>query len=141
MGMKRLSSYPAYLNYYHIVGAVKYRKEVFIDEKMRERLGEIIREIIRKKEGVEVIECAVAYNHVHVLIQTSIDISKVGQVVFGASSRIIREEYSTLKQEIENGLWGGKSWCAIKDETHLENCSSYIRRHRPDNTKMENDLE
>ena len=137
MSMKQRSDYPAYQDCYHMVGATKYRKNLFLDEEMRVRLAEIIQEVIQEKDGVDLIECTVAYNHIHVLIKTSIEISKIGQVIFGASSRIIRKEYPILVQEIESGLWGGKSWNAIKDQEHFENCKLYIRRHKPDNTKMD----
>ena len=137
MSMKQRSDYPAYQDYYHMVGATKYRKNLFLDEEMRVRLAEIIREVIQAKDGVDLIECTVAYNHIHVLIKTSIEISKIGQVIWGASSRIIRKEYPILVQEVESGLWGGKSWNAIKDQEHFENCKLYIRRHKPDNTKMD----
>ena len=137
MAMKQRTDYLAYQDYYHLVGATKYRKEVFLDENMRNRLKAIISNLLQQKEGVELIECTIAYNHVHILIKTSLDISYVGQVVFGASSRIIREEYPILKQKIEKGLWGGTSFSAIKDEKHFDNCQSYIRRHRPDNTKVD----
>ena len=135
MAMKQMSDYPPYQGYYHLVGATKYRKKLFLDKSMRKRLAEIINEVIQRKDGVELVECAIAYDHVHILIKTSVNISNVGQVIFGASSRLIRKEYPILVKKIENGLWGGKTYRAIKDEEHLNNCESYIRRHLPDNTK------
>jgi hypothetical protein len=65
-----------------------------------------------------------------------LDSSKVGQLLFGATSRRMRQEYPILVEEIPAALWGGKSWAAIKDENHLKRCISYIQRHLPDNTKI-----
>ncbi len=137
MGMKQLSNYEAYSGYYQFVGATKYRKELFKDEKIRETLKNIITNVINKKVGVELIESTVAYNHIHVLIKTELAPADVGQVLFSATSRLIRSEYSILVEEVQDGLWGGKSWEAIKDEKHLNNCVSYIQRHQPDNTKID----
>lgn len=137
MGMKQLSNYDAYNGYYQFVGATKYRKELFKDEKIRDSLKTIITNVVSNKTGVELVECTVAYNHIHVLVKTELAPADVGQVLFGASSRQIRSEYPILVDEVKAGLWGGKSWEAIKDEMHLNNCVSYIRRHQPDNTKLD----
>ena len=82
------------------------------------------------------VESTVAYNHIHVLVKTQVDPSKVGQLLFGASSRILRKEFPVLVEQIPKGLWGGKSFEPIVDKNHLDNCISYIRRHQPDNTKI-----
>ncbi|MBR6537374.1 MAG: IS200/IS605 family transposase [Lachnospiraceae bacterium] len=134
--MKRLSEDRAYLNYYHFIGATKYRKNMFYSEEIRTKLKEIIEEVIERKEGVELVESTVAYNHVHVLVRTELLPSQVGQMLFGTSSRLIRKEFPILVEQVEKGLWGGKSWEPIKDEDHLKNCISYIQRHQPDNTKV-----
>ena len=134
--MKYLSNYPAYENYYHFVGATKFRKDMFYHEEIRTKLKSIIAEVISHKENVELLECTVAYNHIHALLKTDLPPAQVAQVLFGASSRLLRKEFPSLKEQNELGLWGGKSCEAIKDATHLKNCISYIQRHQPDNTKL-----
>lgn len=134
--MKQLSAYPAYDNYYHFVGSTKYRKNLFYDDEIRMRLKVIIEKIFENKQEVEVIESTVAFNHIHVLVKLDLLPSQVGQILFGASSRILRKEFPILVDLVEKGLWGGKSYEAIKDKEHLNNCISYIRRHQPDNTKV-----
>lgn len=88
------------------------------------------------KQGVELIESTVAFNHIHVLVKTDLLPSQIAQTLFGASSRILRKEFPILVEMSEKSLWGGKSCEAIKDEKHLKNCISYIHRHQPDNTKV-----
>lgn len=134
--MKQLSDYPAYENYYHFVGSTKYRKNLFYSAEIRVRLEKIIEEIIEAKEGIELVAITIAYNHIHVLVKTELRISQVGQILFGASSRLLRKEFPILVEQVEQGLWGGKSWEAIKDMAHFQNCVSYIKRHQPDNTKV-----
>lgn len=136
MSMKQLSNYPAYENYYHFIGATKYRKDLFYNEVIRNRLKSLVEEILGHKTEIELVECTVAYNHIHVLLKTDLSPSQVGQILFGTSSRYLRKEFPILVEQVETGLWGGKSWEAIKDEKHLDNCISYIQRHQPDNTKV-----
>ena len=134
--MKQLLENSAYDNYYQFVGSTKYRKALFYDKEIRERLNCIIIDIFNKKEEIELVESTVAYNHIHVLVKTQLDPSKVGQLLFGASSRLLRKEIPILVEQIPKGLWGGKSCEPIVDRKHLDNCISYIRRHQPDNTKI-----
>ena len=49
--MKQLSENDAYENYYQFVGATKYRKPLFYDNEIRDRLSCIIADIFNKKES------------------------------------------------------------------------------------------
>ncbi len=135
-----LTDYPAYENYYHYVGSTKYRKSVFLEDDMRDRLIVIVTESLEKK-GIEVVAITAAYNHIHVLVKTDQDIHKVGQYIFGTSSTLMHKQYHELVEKLGKHLWGGTSCSAIKDESHLSNCKSYIERHQPDNTKLEIEVE
>lgn len=136
MASKQLATNPAYMNYYHLIASAKYRKDLFYDESVRNRMKELIRETLEQQEDTELIASTVAYNHIHVLVQTEDNLSRVRQVLFGRISRILRQEYPELKEEAKDALWGGKSWEPIKDESHFKNAISYINRHQPDNTKL-----
>lgn len=50
--MKQLSENDAYENYYQFVGATKYRKPLFYDNEIRDRLSCIIADIFNKKEEI-----------------------------------------------------------------------------------------
>ena len=134
--MKQLSDYPAYENYYHFIASTKYRKNLFFDEAIRVRLKNIIAEIIENKEEIDLIDSTVTYNHIHVLLETDLLLSNVGQLLFDSSSGLLRKEFPILIKQVPKGLWGGKSWEAIRNLEHLNNCISYIQRHQPDNTKV-----
>lgn len=94
--MKQLSENEAYENFYQFIGSTKYRKNLFYDDEIRERLKSIITEIFDKREEIELVESTVAYNHIHVLVKTETEPSKVGQLLFGATSRILRKEFPVL---------------------------------------------
>lgn len=110
---------------------------MFLSEERRIGLEKIISDICKRTDNLELYAITIAYNHVHILVRTSLDISKVGKTLFGASSRNMRQLYPELVVEADKGLWGGTSAKAIKDESHLQHCLSYIQRHRPDNTKID----
>lgn len=135
--MKLLADYEPYQNYYHFGASTKYRKNLFYDEVIRTRLKTIIGDIIAKNESIELVESTVAYNHVHILLKSDLAPSKIAQVLFGTSSYLLRKEFPILVEKVPKGLWGGKNCLPIKDEEHLKNCIMYIRRHQPDNTKVD----
>lgn len=137
MSLKIFSDYPAYNGFYHFIAATKYRNNMFLAEERRTELEKIISNICKRMDDLELREITIAYNHVYILVQTTQDVSKVGKALFGASSRNMRQTYPELITEATKGLWGGTSVKAIKDENHLQNCLSYIQRHRPDNTKID----
>lgn len=140
MSLRKLSTYPAYNGHYHLVAATKYREDFFKTDEMRKRLKEIIQKVVESMKDVEIITCTVTYNHIHVLVKTSRDISTVAGCIFGASSRYMRKEYEELRKSHPTALWGGKSCKAIRDDSHLQRCISYINRHLPDNTKVDNEF-
>ncbi len=98
--MKQLSENEAYENFYQFIGSTKYRKNLFYDNAIRERLRCIINEIFDKKEDIELVE-----NHIHVLVKTELEPSQVGQLLFGTSSRLLRKEFPILVEQIPKGLW------------------------------------
>ena len=53
--MKQLSENEAYENFYQFIGSTKYRKNLFYDNAIRERLRCIINEIFDKKEDIEFV--------------------------------------------------------------------------------------
>ncbi|MCD7834080.1 MAG: IS200/IS605 family transposase [Lachnospiraceae bacterium] len=137
MALKMLGDYPAYNDYYHFTLSTKFRKKMFEKEQMRNRLYHIIAEIINTHERMELVDCTVAYDHVHVLLKSDMSPSDISQVLSGVSSRLLRKEFPELVRISPKALWGGKSCLPIKDQSHLNNCISYIHKHQPDNTKID----
>ena len=136
MATKLLNENKPYKNHYHFIASTKYRKNAFMEEHMRKRLKEIIEYVVFTMEDTTLIETTVAFNHIHVLLQSSLPVAKISQRLYGATARLMRKEFPELLELSKDSLWGGKSCEPVKDENHLNNCISYIRRHRPDNTKV-----
>lgn len=111
-----LSNYEPYEEYWHFIASTKYRKSMFLQENMRDRLKEIVCQICDDKDGLKMKEMAVAYNHFHALIQVNMELSKAARIIYGTSSRYMRKEFPILVKMANVGLWGGKSVLAIKDQ-------------------------
>jgi len=66
MGLKR-ASHAVYDAAYHLVWCPKYRKKIFDSEEVRERAGQLIRDIC-EEYGFEIEEMEVGEDHVHMLV-------------------------------------------------------------------------
>ena len=97
-----------YLLNYHLILVVKYRQKVFTDEKIIEKLKEILRNI-SKDFGVEVVNQECGEDHIHLLISAkpTLDLPKYINILKGHSSREIRKEF---KEELSSKLWGDAFW-------------------------------
>ena len=67
------SSHTKYRCQYHVVFALKYRREV-IYGKLKKDVGEIIRKLCEQK-GVEIIEAEAYKDHIHLLVSIPLYLS------------------------------------------------------------------
>ena len=102
----RSSSHSRYDIKYHFVWATKYRKRVLTGE-VGLRLRDLVREICRTHE-IEIIEGAVAEDHVHILVSCppNLSASKIMQYIKGKSSRKLMMEF----RHIQKQFWGRHLW-------------------------------
>ena len=138
MGAKR-GSHCVYDTKYHLVWAPKYRKWVLQGD-VRARAKELFFEI-SEYHGYEIEELEVDKDHVHIFLSfpPKYSISKVVEVLKSVSSKIIREEYPSVKKE----LWGGEFWedgyfaRTVGDKVTSDIIKRYIRYHEEKKGKPE----
>ena len=100
---------------YHLIIVVKYRKEVFVSDKITERCKDIIKNLVNENKcEIANIECG--SDHIHVLLKTrpSTDIPKLVNVIKGHSSRVLREEFA---DELKDSLVGPNAFAFSTDAT------------------------
>ena len=90
----------------HLVWIPKYRKRVLKD-KIAERLEELLHECADMQRW-KIEELSIQSDHIHLLVQMrpNVSVSRMVQLFKGMSSRVIREEFSELKEF----LWGKSFW-------------------------------
>jgi len=92
---------------YHVVLVTKYRKRVFINEKMRSVLEIILRDIAKQK-GYYIHTIKVLEEHIHMFVSTkpNQNISDMFKNFKGISARKIFQIFPQIKRK----LWGGHLW-------------------------------
>jgi putative transposase len=132
MGLKR-SSHAVYDTVYHLVWCPKYRKNIFGQEEIRERAGQVIREI-SEEYGFEIEEMEVAEDHVHILISfpPKRSIGEVVRTIKSISARELFREFPRIRKR----LWAGELWedgyfaRTVGDRMTRQIIEKYIKHHR-----------
>ena len=132
MGLKR-SSHAVYDTVYHLVWCPKYRKNIFGQEEIRERAGQLIKEI-SEEYGFEIEEMEVAEDHVHILISfpPKRSIGEVVRTIKSISARELFREFPRIRKR----LWAGELWedgyfaRTVGDRMTRQIIEKYIKHHR-----------
>ena len=124
----RRLSHTIYECKYHLIFCPKYRRRILKDE-IREYAGREIENLLRQKEGIEIIEMNVQADHVHLIvwIPPKYSISEIMGYLRGKLAIRIFQRYEKLgKQFWGRHLWG-RGYCVSTigiDETRIR---EYVR--------------
>ena len=107
------NNHSVFLMHYHLILVVKYRRKV-IDGTVSNRLKEIF-EYISPNYNIAIQEWNHDIDHIHILFksQRNSELSKFINSYKSASSRLIKKEYSQIRQKtLERSFWS-KSFCLL----------------------------
>lgn len=118
---------------YHFITCVKYRQKVFTDDKIIERLKDIIVNISQEFD-VKVIEQECGEDHLHLLFRCkpTLNFKDYIQALKGRSARLLRKEFSEL---LKDKLWGDNFWSpsyflATTGNVTLDVLMNYVQNQR-----------
>lgn len=114
---------------YHVIFCPKYRRAV-LDDDIAQRLMQIIDEVAAEL-NFEVDEVEVMPDHVHLLIDCNpqLGIHRVVKSIKGRSSRLLRQEFPTLKSRLPT-LWTNSYFCATCGGAPLKVIEQYIQNQK-----------
>ena len=130
--MVKHAAHAVYNSLYHFVWTPKYRKAV-LRRSVKAYIEYLFRRIAREY-GLEIVELAVAADHVHILVSAPPRYSpaQIVQWLKGISAREVFKRFPWLK----NILWAGEFWSdgyywgTVGDKTSTEVVLQYIRSQR-----------
>ena len=122
---------------YHVVWCPKYRKKILVSD-VEKRLKEIVKQVCSEVR-VELIEIECDKDHIHILVEVDpqFGVHKFVKRVKGASSRILREEFSFLKTRLPT-LWTNSYFVSTVGGAPLSVIKQYIENQK---TKYEEVVE
>ena len=114
---------------YHVVWCPKYRRPVITND-VADRLKQIIREVAAERE-CKIIELENMPDHVHLLVECDpqYGIHRLVKQIKGRSSRVLRQEFPSLKSRIPT-LWTNSYFVATVGGATLEVVKQYVENQR-----------
>ena len=99
--------------HYHLILVTKYRKKVFDDE-ISNRARELF-EAIAPNYKIEVLEWNHDQDHIHVFFkaQPKTELSKFINAYKSASSRVLKKEYPSMKEQLWKEMFWSRSFCLL----------------------------
>ena len=120
-----------------MVFAPKYRRKVFFEEK-REDIRDILRKLCEWK-GVEILECEVCPDHVHLLlsIPPKMSVSSFMGYLKGKSSLMMYQKYGNLKFAYRNREFWCKGYYVDTVGKNTKAIKEYIANQLKQDQEME----
>ena len=114
---------------YHIIWCTKYRRQVLTDD-IQLKLKSLIQEII-DFNNCEIIEIEIMSDHVHLLLESppQLGIHKLVKQLKGRSSRLLRQEFSSLRTRIPT-LWTNSYFVSTVGGAPLSIIKQYIENQK-----------
>ncbi len=119
------AGHATYLLVYHLVWCPKYRRAV-LTEAVAARLQALVTEVAAE-HGWDVLELAIQPDHIHAFVRCAPTDSPhlVVRAFKGRTSRILRQEFPTLKQRLPT-LWTRSYFCATAGNVSAVAIARYI---------------
>ena len=114
---------------YHFVWCPKYRRKVIVAD-VESRLHEIIKDTA-KESGWEILALETMPDHVHLFIKTDPTIAPNNIIarIKGRSSRILREEFPSLKRRLPT-LWTRSYFVSTHGHVSPETIKKYVEEQK-----------
>ncbi|MEM3424117.1 MAG: IS200/IS605 family transposase [Nitrososphaeria archaeon] len=121
-------AHSVYALQYHFVQVVKYKKDIFTNDKIIDFLKQIIRKISESFE-VEVINLECDKNHFHMIFSSkpTLDMPKYINALKTISSREIQRNFPEVKEQLlEHVLWSPSYFLATTGQVTFDVLKKYI---------------
>jgi len=112
---------------YHIVFAVKYRRQI-VYGKIKADIGKMLRELCERK-GIEIIQAECCGDHIHMLVRIppKYSVSEIMGYLKGKSSLMIFDRHSNLKYKYGNRHFWCRGYYVDTAGKNAKKIEEYIR--------------
>ena len=125
-------AHSVYALQYHLVQVVKYRRDIFVDEKLVDFLKKIVREI-SETFTVDVLDLECDKDHFHMIFKAkpTLDIPKYINAIKTISSREIQRCFPEVKEKLWKGhVWSPSYFLASTGQVTLDSLKAYVENQR-----------
>jgi putative transposase len=115
--------------FYHLIICTKYRRKIFINDKIITELKSYVEEL-SPKIGGEIIEIGCGEDHIHILFSSkpTLNITKFINILKTRTSvRLKRDFYEEIKEKLwKEHIWSPSYYIASTGNISLEKLTKYI---------------
>lgn len=133
------NAHSVFFLHYHLILVTKYRKPVFNDE-ISERARALF-EAIAPAYKIEVLEWNYDQDHVHISFkaQPKTELSKFINAYKSASSRVLKKEFPSMKEQLWQDMFWSRSFCLLSSGgAPIEVIQQYIKEQGSKDDKTKN---
>ena len=110
---------------YHFVFCPRYRRKIFLNQKVEQRFKEIVHEVCTEQEiEILAIECAKDHTHLFLNALPQISPSQIMAKIKGVSSRKLRQEFKHLTHM--PSLWTRSFFVSTAGNVSSDTIQKYI---------------
>ena len=107
---------------------MKYRRKIFLEDKIIERLKQITKKV-SGDFGVEIVNQETDKDHIHILFKSNpkTDLTKLINSLKGVSSRLLFKEFPEIKKKLWTGaLWSPSYFLITTGQVTLDQLKKYV---------------
>ena len=116
---------------YHLISVIKYRKKLFTNENIVNRLKEIILKISNDFD-VTIIEQQCGSDHINIIFRCkpTLELTKYINILKGHSSRYLRKEFKDIINDELYGdsFWSSSYFLATSGNVTIDKLKEYIEK-------------
>lgn len=117
-----------YALHYHLIICIKYRQKAFTNNKLVDRLKQIIENVSNKFEVI-ITNQETDSDHIHILFKCKPQTNLIKYInsLKGVTSRLLRKEFPELKQILYGKQFWSPSYCLITTgQVTLDKLKQYV---------------
>ena len=114
---------------YHFVFCPRYRRKIFLNQRVEQRFKEIVREVCAEQE-IEILKIECDKDHTHMFLNAlpQISPSQIMAKIKGVSSRILRQEFKHLSHM--PSLWTRSFFVSTAGNVPSDTIKKYINEQK-----------
>ncbi|MGC8581644.1 MAG: IS200/IS605 family transposase [Thermoplasmata archaeon] len=121
-------AHSVYTLQYHFIQVVKYRKKIFVDEKLIDFLKQKVKDISESFD-VKIIDLECDKDHFHMIFKSkpTLNIPKYINALKTISSRELQRKFPEIKRQLWKGvLWSPSYFLATTGQVTLDMLKKYV---------------
>ena len=117
---------------FHLIMVVKYRRKVFDNNEIIDRLKQLTKNIA-ENFGCDIVNQECDIDHIHIIFKATpkVELTKLINSLKGSTSKTLRHEFSNLKEKLWGDSFWNNSYCLVSTgQVTLDQLKKYVENQK-----------